>query len=338
MNAYHLMPGAGIANLHRVNIPSRPLGVHEVRVQLHAASLNARDLALAQGQFPIARNTPMVPLSDGVGTVVEVGPAVQRFAVGDRVITNFYEGWFDGECNAQKISRSFGAQIDGTLRKEMAAHEDTLVRAPTGLSDAEAASLTCAAVTAWNALFVQGQLKPGSKVLVPGTGSVALWTVQLAKAAGLHVIVTSSSDDKLARAERLGARGFVNYRKNPEWQAEVLKQTGGAGVDLVLEVGGQETLARSLASTRFGGKVIVIGRVSGWDEARLSPLMLIGGNKTLTGITVGSRRMTEDLVQFIEAERIIPAIDSEFSFEEASRAYERLASGDAFGKVVIRSE
>lgn len=336
MNAYHLLSGSGLGGLRQVDLPSKPLGDHEVRVAMHAASLNARDLALVQGQFPRVRDEPTVPLSDGVGTVIEIGNAVRRCAVGDRVIPNFYARWIDGEATPDKISNSFGAELDGTLSKELVAHEEALVRAPERLGDSAAATISCAGVTAWNALFVQGELKPGSSVLVPGTGSVALWAIQLARAAGLHVIVTSSSDAKLARAEKLGARGFVNYRADLEWQTEVLKQTDGKGVDLVLEVGGQETLARSLAATRFGGKVIVIGRVSGWGEAKLSPLLFVRGNANLTGITVGSRRMTEELVRFIDTAGIEPVIDREFTFDEAPRAYERLGSGDAFGKVVIR--
>lgn len=217
----------------------------------------------------------------------------------------------------------------------MAVHQEALVRAPTTVGDAAAASIACAGVTAWNALFVQGQLKPGASVLILGTGSVAVWALQLAAAAGLHPIVTSSSDEKLARAEQLGARTLVNYRKTPEWQAQVLKQTGGAGVDLVLEVGGQDTLSRSLEAVRFGGRIVVIGGLSGWGEARLSPGTFVGGNKTVGGIMVGSRRMTEDLVRFIDTARIDPVIDTEFTFDEAPRAYERLASGEAFGKVVV---
>ncbi|ANH66937.1 NAD(P)-dependent alcohol dehydrogenase [Mitsuaria sp. 7] len=335
MNAYRLVAGAGIEGLRQVEVAQRALDALEVRVALSAAALNFRDLAIARGHYGGMGDQPVVPLSDGVGRVVEVGDAVTRFAVGDRVIASFWPAWIDGESSPAKTSASFGAQLDGTLARSMVAAESALVRAPDGLADAAAAAVACAGVTAWNALFVQGRLQPGASVLILGTGSVALWALQIGEAAGLRAIITSSSNDKLARAERLGAQGLVNYRETPEWQDEVLRLTGGEGVDLVLEVGGQDTLTRSLAAVRFGGRVVTIGGLSGWGEARLLPGALVGGNKTLAGIMVGSRRMTEDLVRFIDTTGLVPEVDGEFPFDEAPRAYERLASGDAFGKVVV---
>ncbi|WP_431257253.1 zinc-dependent alcohol dehydrogenase family protein [Roseateles chitinivorans] len=335
MKAYRLVPGAGIAGLRQEQVPERPLGAFDVRVALHAAALNARDLAIARGQYGGLTGDAITPLSDGVGTVVAVGPSVTRVAVGDHVIATFWPDWIDGEGTRESQVRSFGAQLDGTLAEQLVAPETALVHAPARLSDAGAASIACAGVTAWNALFVQGGLRPGASVLILGTGSVATWALQLAKAAGLHAIVTSSSNGKLAEAERLGARGVVNYAEHAEWQDEVLRLTGGEGVDLVLEVGGQDTLARSLAAVRFGGRVVVIGGVSGWGDVKLSPGALVGGKKTLGGLMVGSRRMTEDLVRFIDTTGLTPVVDSVFPYAEATNAYERLASGSAFGKVVV---
>ena len=336
MKSYRLLAGAGIAGLRQVDIVTQPLGAHEVRIEMRAAALNFRDLAFARGQYGGASTTPLVPLADGIGTVVEVGSEVTRFATGDRVITSYWPHWADGESSPQKTRASFGVQLDGTLTEVMVSTQDALVHAPTTVGDAAAASIGCAGVTAWNALFIKGQLKPGATVLILGTGSVAIWALQLAAAAGLRAIVTSSSDAKLTRAGQLGAQGLINYRANPEWQDEALKLTDGAGVDLVLEVGGQDTLVRSLAATRFGGSVIVIGGLSGWGDAKLPPGTFVGGNKTLSGIMVGSRRMTEDLVHFVDTAKLAPVIDNEFPFAEAGRAYERLESGDAFGKIAVR--
>ena len=337
MQTYQLISGAGIDGLRRKEAAFRPPSAHEVRIEMEASALNFRDLAVANGQYGSARGKEMVPLSDGVGTIVEIGASVTRFTIGDRVIPTFWPRWIDGDSSPERTSASFGVEMDGTLTQGMVTSEEALVRAPLTVGGNAAASISCAGVTAWNALFVRGQLEPGSTVLILGTGSVAIWALQLATAAGMKVIVTSSSDDKLQHAERLGARGLVNYRKNPEWQEEVLAQTSGKGVDLVLEVGGQDTLLRSVASVRFGGRVVVIGGLSGWGGAELPPNLLIGGNKTIEGIMVGSRRMTEDLVRFIDTVKIVPVIDSEFAFADARDAYALLDSGKAFGKVIIRA-
>jgi len=336
MKTYRLAAGDGLTGLRRIDITPAALGDRDVRIEMRAAALNFRDLAFARGQYDVPPGHEVAPLSDGVGMVVEIGSAVTRFAVGDRVIATFWPNWIDGDISPLKSSSSFGAHIDGTLTELMVAREDALVRAPNSVNDSGAASIACAGVTAWNALFVEGKLRPGSSVLILGTGSVSIWALQLAAASGLHAIVTSSSDEKLAGAEGLGARGLINYRVNPEWQTEVSKLTDNRGVDLVLDVGGQETLTRSLSATRLGGRVVVIGGLSGWGEVKLSPGVFVGGAKTLAGIMVGSRAMTEDLVRFVDEANIVPVIDSEFSFLQAQQAYERLASGSAFGKVAIR--
>jgi NADPH:quinone reductase-like Zn-dependent oxidoreductase len=333
MKAYQIQAGSGIAGLHRVERVSRALEADEIRVRVSAAALNHRDLSFAKGQFYNPPDYPLVPLVDGCGDVVAVGPAVTRFKEGDRVITSYYPRWIDGALSAGKTAVSFGAQLDGTLAEELVANEDAFVLAPRSLGAIAAATLPCAGVTAWNALFVAGAARPGASVLLLGTGGVSLWALQLAKAAGLFTIVTSSQDEKLERARSLGADATINYRTAPEWQDDVLRLTGG--VDVVVEVGGEGTLARSLKAAAAGGTIVVIGRVSGGGGVSIEPGALIGGAKRLAGITAGSRAMLEQLVRFVDVNKITPAVDRVFSFDEAPSAYEYLEGGRHFGKVVV---
>ena len=221
------------------------------------------------------------------------------------------------------------------LAERVAVHEDGLVHAPAHLSDAEAATLTCAGVTAWNALFPVGRLKPGQTVVLLGTGGVSIWGLQLARAAGVRTIITSSSDEKLQRARTLGADATVNYRSTPEWQDEVLRLTGGEGAQVVLEVGGQGTLTRSIASTAMDGTVAIIGGVSGFGATAVSPRELISGAKRLAGVFVGSRRMFEDLNRVVVHSQIKPVVDRVFAFDEAAEAFQHLRDGKHFGKLVI---
>ena len=335
MKAYQLKSGAGLAGLQLAERPSAVLGTNDIRVRIEAAALNPRDVSFAKGQFYNPPDHAIIPLVDGCGEVVEIGSGVTRFKLGDRVITSYYPRWIDGSISPAKTSVSFGAQIDGTLAEEMTANENDFVAAPTNLDAAAAATLSCAGATAWNALFVAGAAKPGSSVLLLGTGNVSLWALKLAKAAGLFTIITSSQDDKLERARTMGASATVNYRTTPEWQQEVIGLTGGAGVDLVVEVGGENTLARSLKATAFGGTVVVVGRISGSGGASIEPGALIGGAKRLVGITVGSRATLEQLVRFVDVTGIEPVIDRSFPFTEAAAAYEHVQAGQPFGKVVI---
>lgn len=335
MKAYEIKAGSGPAGLARVTRATREPAVGEIRVRLDAASLNHRDLSIARGQFYNLPDHPIVPLVDGCGEVIEVGRDVTRFRTGDRVITNYYTQWLDGALTPAKTALSFGAQLDGTLAEEIVAHEDAFVRAPAGLDAVSAATLSCAGLTAWNALFGAGTAQPGARVLILGTGGVSLWALQIAKAAGMFAVVTSSQDDKLARARELGAEATINYRTVPEWQDEVLRATGGTGVDVTVEVGGEATLPRSLAATAPGGTVVVIGRVSGGGTIAIDPGLLIGRARRLAGITTGSRAMLEQLVRFVEVNRVSPVIDKIFPFDDAPAAYAHLASGQHFGKVAI---
>jgi len=334
MKAFELAAGAGIHALRLIDRPTNVLGPHEVRVKMAAAALNFRDLMFANGHYGVPSGEVVVPLCDGAGEVIETGAAVSRVKTGDRVIFGFWPQWTDGDIGTEKVAGSFGAQFDGTLAEQVVADEQALTIAPAGMSAAEAASVACAGVTAWNALFVRGASKPGATVLLLGTGGVSIWALQLAHAAGLRPIVISSSDEKLQRASQLGAVGTVNYTTTPEWQHEVRRLTDGAGVDLVLEIGGNGTLPRSIEATRLGGTVVVIGARARGAASGVEPGALIRGAKTLAGIMVGSRSMQEDLVRFIDAVGIRPVIDRSFAFEDALSAYQYMQQGP-FGKVVI---
>lgn len=334
MKAYQINAGQQIAGLEQVEHAIAAPSERQVRVRIHAVSLNYRDLMIADGKYLSTGNVPVIPCSDGAGEVVAIGTGVTRFAVGDRVAASFFPDWIDGGPTAQKTSISLGGTADGMLAEEVIMHEEALVAIPAHLDYAEAATLPCAAVTAWNALFVEGGLRAGDSVLLLGTGGVSISALQLAKAAGLQTIITSSSDAKLERARALGAAATINYRTVPEWQDEVLRLTDGRGVDLVLEVGGQGTLTRSIASTRMGGTVAIIGGVSGFG-GELNPFALISGAKRLAGIFVGSRSMFEDLNRFLGITGIRPVVDRVFPFHQAREAYTCLNKGEHFGKVVI---
>jgi len=334
MQAYRITPGHypdGVETFHR-DLPA--LAAHEVRVRVRAVSLNYRDLMVARGHYPVAAGIGRVPASDGAGEIIAVGSAVTRFKPGDRVTGAFFPHWINGQPTPAKTADAFGAEADGLLAEQVNLPEHALVPMPAHLDFIEAATLPCAGVTAWNTLFVEAALKPGDSVLLLGTGGVSILALQLAKAAGLRAIITSSSDDKLERARALGADVTINYRKTPEWQDEVLRQTEGRGVDLVVEVGGEGTLKRSIASTRMGGTVAIIGGVSGFG-GELDPLALITGAKRLVGIFVGNREMAENLARFVEVNAIRPVVDRVFPFEQARDAYAYLDAGAHFGKVVI---
>ena len=336
MKAYLIKAGQKIAGLKEVRRELSAPAAHEVLVRMRAVSLNYRDLMVADGRYLRAGEQPVIPCSDGAGEVIAIGAEVTRFCVGDRVIAAFFPKWIHGAPTQQNTADALGAAVDGMLAEETVLHESALVAMPEHLSYVEAATLPCAGVTAWNSLFVEGDLRAGDSVLLLGTGGVSIWALQLAKAAGLRTIVTSSSDAKLDRARSLGATATINYRTSPEWQDEVLRLTAGQGVDLVLEVGGPGTLSRSIASVRMGGgKVAVIGGVSGLDGG-LNPLALIGGAKRLSGIFVGSRDMLEDLIRFMTTTEMHPVVDRTFPFQQARDAYRYLEKAEHFGKVVIQ--
>ncbi|KWN11211.1 NADPH:quinone oxidoreductase [Burkholderia territorii] len=336
MHAWQIKPGDGIAGLRRIDATPRAVGPTDVVVRIHSAALNYRDLMFGRGDYLGIGTDALIPVADGVGEVVETGRDVTRFKPGDRVINTYFPHWIDGPPTPWKVSASPGSHFDGVLAERFVSDETALVAIPAHLDYDEAATLSCAGITAWNALFVDGGLGPGATVVLLGTGGVSIIALQLAHAAGLRTIVTSSSDTKLERARALGADATINYRTTPEWQHEVLRLTGGAGADLVVEVGGRDTLARSVAATKLGGIVSVIGGLSSFGGPELGLLSLIGGIRRLHGLMVGSRAMLDDVVRLVDAKRIKPVVDRVFDFDEAPQAYAHLQSGQHFGKVVIR--
>jgi NADPH:quinone reductase-like Zn-dependent oxidoreductase len=335
MRAYQILHGANIDGLQAIEYPVRDLGLGEVRIRVHAVALNYRDLMVASGNYLVSVDDPIIPCSDGAGEVLAVGPGVTRVQVGDRVAGSFFPFWHEGAPTPAKIRNGLGGDIDGMLAEEVVLHEDALAIVPAGLSFIEAATMPCAAVTAWNAIFVSSNhVKPGDTVLLLGTGGVSILGLQLARAAGLRTIVTSSSDEKLARARELGAHHTINYTTIPEWQDEVLHLTHGVGAQVVLEVGGQGTVNRSVAAVAMGGTVAIIGGVSGFG-GEVNPAALLASAKRLVGVHVGSRAMLEDVMRFVDASGVKPVIDRVFPFDQAQDAYRYLESGAHFGKVVI---
>jgi NADPH:quinone reductase-like Zn-dependent oxidoreductase len=298
-----------------------------------AASLNYRDLL--NQQDTASTQDGLVPLSDGAGTVVAVGAGVTRWKVGDRVIPNFFPGWVDGPFNPAYLSNAFGGgATHGLLAQHVLVDESSLVQVPDYMGLDEAATLPCAGLTAWHALFERGGIQAGDTVLVQGTGGVALFGLQLATAAGAKVIVTSSSDAKLARAKELGAWQTINYRSHPDWEKAALELTGGRGVDHILELGGPDTYDRSIAAIAPGGKIAQIGVLTGFaSQPNILPLQF--KNASINGICVGSAAQLQRLTQFMAQHQIHPVIDARFAFADAPKAYEKLAGASHFGKLVV---
>jgi NADPH:quinone reductase-like Zn-dependent oxidoreductase len=317
-------------------VPRPVAGANEVLVRVRAASLNRRDIYMLSNQYgPSGSVAGGIPLSDGAGEVIAVGDGVTRFKVGDRVAGIFFERWIDGPPSPDILMSARGGGPGGMLSEVIVTHEDGLVAIPDHLSFEEAATLPCAALTAWNGLFKRGGLQADQFVLLEGTGGVSMFGLIFAKAAGAKPIVTSSRDEKLERAKELGAHGTANYRTNPMWQKEVRALTGGKGVDQVLEVGGRETIGKALEALAFGGHVALIGGLSGFGgEIAVGSLMLI--NATASGIYVGSREDFEAMNAFISEHQIHPLIDRVFDFDEAPAAFEFMDSGSFMGKIVIR--
>ena len=334
MRFYCFPKAAGIDTLVMQEGPTPTPGRGQILVRMRAASLNYRDLNVAKGnpaRGPLPTN--LIPLSDGAGEVVALGADVTRWKAGDRVAGLFMQSWLGGEIEPYHVDSSRGGSIDGVLAEYVVFEHDGVVRIPDHLSFEEGSTLPCAGVTAWNALYAGRPLRVGESVLVLGTGGVSIFALQFAQAAGARVIVTSSSDDKLAKARGLGAVDGINYRQHPEWQQEVARLTAGRGVDHVVEVGGAGTLQRSLESVRQGGQVHLIGVLTGGGE--INPTPILRRNVTMRGIYVGSRQMFDDMNRMITLHRLVPVIDRVFPFDQARDAYHYQTSQAHVGKVVI---
>jgi NADPH:quinone reductase-like Zn-dependent oxidoreductase len=325
----------GPEHIRAAERPDPRPGPGEVVVRMEAASLNYRDVVVSRRGY--GRRTgelPLVPLSDGAGRVVEAGPGVTRAAVGDVVCPIFSRTWLAGPFGEEHFGATLGGPVDGVMQELMLVHQDALVRAPRHLTAAQAATLPCAAVTAWNALVTQGGVKAGDWVLVQGTGGVSLFALQIALLHGARVLATSSSDEKLERLRALGAHRVVNYRAAPDWDRAAREATGGRGVDHVVEIAG--TLDPAVRAVRVNGIVSVIGVLAGLQPTlNLGPV--VTRNVRLQGVTVGSRAVFEDLVRAFEQHGTVPVIDPRaYGFEEVGAALEALPEGRHFGKVVVR--
>ncbi len=330
--AAFVLDGNGFDTLHLRRRPTPvPTGT-QVLVRMRAASLNYRDLKILEGRYAMPTIRPVVPLSDGAGDVAAIGDAVSAYKIGDRVLPIYMQGWYEGPFGRQPHWRGLGGEVDGTAQEFMLVEERDLLPIPDALRFAEAATLPCAAVTAWHALVSIGGVKPGDTVLTLGAGGVSVFALQIAALQGATVIATSSDDAKVVRLKALGAKDGVNYRGTPDWDAAVRDLTRGRGVDLVVEVGGADTLERSIRATRDGGQVLRIGDLSGGvDPARIVAERGI----VVTPVVVGSRRMTADVMQALAASRHRPAIDQRFAFRDLPAALRCLAEGRHFGKIVL---
>ena len=337
MQAWVVPPGSsGSADLRCVERPDPKPGPGQVLIRVRAASLNYRDQLVASGTYFGPPNTSdLIPLSDAAGDVAAIGSGVSRIRVGDRVAGVFFQRPSDGAPGSPPLA--LGSPLDGTLAEYIVLYEDGVVVVPAGLSYEEGACLPCAAVTAWHALFRAGRpIHAGDTVLVLGTGGVSIAALQLARSAGARVMATSSTDEKLERLMTLGVSDAINYTRTPDWEKEVLRLSGGRGVDCVVEVGGGGTFARSLQALARGGKVCLIGFVAGRDgDTSPYPLMYKAGN--LHGIYVGDREMFEEMNRAITVNHIKPVIDRVFGFDEARQAFAHHASGQFVGKVVIQT-
>lgn len=332
-----ILTGTGPASLALTERPDPQPGPGEALVALAASSLNFRDLAIVNGNYTAGlsgKTAGLVPLCDGAGVVVAIGPGVTRFAVGDRVVANLFQDWIAGGPTAEILRSDLGGSLSGVACERRAFPEHALCHLPDYLSDLEAASLPCAGLTAWSAVIEEGRVRPGDRVLIQGTGGVSIFALQFALMAGAETIVTSSSDEKLARALALGAHHTINYRRDGEWSRPVRALTAGAGVDLVVEVGGAGTLGQSLKAVRVGGAVAAIGVLSGRaSELNLMPILTRGVR--LVGVTVGSRRRFERMLRAMALHRLKPVIDRSFALADLPQALEHFAAGAHFGKIGI---
>jgi NADPH:quinone reductase-like Zn-dependent oxidoreductase len=339
MKVVELRGSFGLESLEVVERPEPKPGPGEVLLRMKAFSLNYRDLLVVKGLYNPKLKLPLVPLSDGVGEVAATGAGVSRVKVGQRAAAIFLQKWLDGEVIEAQGKSALGGGQQGVLAEYVALNEEGVTPVPAHLTDEEAATLPCAAVTAWNALVTQGQIKAGDSVLVQGTGGVSLFALQFAHMHGARVIATSSSDAKLARARALGASDGINYKTTPDWEEKVRALTEregqGAGVDHVVEVGGAGTLGKSLRAVRTSGTISLIGVLTG-AAGQFNPTPLLMKHVRLQGIFVGSRAMFEAMDRAIALHQMRPVVDRVFPMSEIRGALKHLESGAHFGKICLR--
>jgi NADPH:quinone reductase-like Zn-dependent oxidoreductase len=331
-NAIKLRKPASLENLYLSETVTPAPQAGEITVRIRASSLNFHDYAVVRGLIPVAEDR--IPMSDGAGVVTAVGENVHGIAVGDHVVSTFFPHWLSGRPALEKLSLVPGDRSDGYAREEVTAPATHFTKAPVGYTDAEAATLTCAGLTAWRALVVEGQMKAGDVVLVQGTGGVSIFALQFAKASGCTVIATSSSDAKLERLGTLGADHLINYKTTPEWGDAALKLTGGRGVDHVVEIGGAGTLGQSVRASRNGGHISLIGVLAGF-QGNVNTAALMANQIRLIGITVGSRAQQLDMIRAIDANGIRPVIDCSFPLADIADAFRHQESGKHFGKICL---
>ena len=337
MKAWQLTNSTGADALKLNELPEPKPGPGQVLVRMRATSLNYRDQMVATGRYGAGVPLPLIPLSDGAGEIAAVGAGVTEWKPGDRVAGTFFQDWPGGPLRREVFASALGGSINGMLAEYVVLGANGVVAVPPHLTFTEAATLPCAGLTAWHALVTTGRVFAGQTVVVLGTGGVSLFALQFAKMHGARVIVTSSSDEKLARARSLGADDTINYRTFPEWEKEVFRLTGKAGADHVIEVGGTDTFPKSLRAAGLGGTISVIGGVSGFT-ADVALRDILGKCLVIRGIFVGSGDMFLAMNRALTQHKLKPVIDRVFTFAEAPAAYRHQASGAHFGKVVIAIE
>jgi NADPH:quinone reductase-like Zn-dependent oxidoreductase len=333
MKVFEIQGGFGLDKLRLAERPQPAPGPGQVLLKLEAVSLNYRDLLVVKGLYNPKMKLPRIPVSDGAGRITAVGPGVTRVKAGQRVCGLFMPDWVEGELNDTRARSALGGGVDGLLAEYAVLPETGVISVPEHLTAEEAATLPCAAVTAWNGLVEAGRVRPGETVLVQGTGGVSLFALQFARLAGARVLITSSSDAKLERARGLGAHDTINYKTTPEWGDRARELTAGRGVDHVIEVGGAGTLPQSFKAIRPGGHLALIGILSGYGECNPLPILMKGIR--VTGIFVGSGALLEAMNRAIALHQLRPVVDRVFPFEQAPDALRHMESGSHFGKIVI---
>jgi NADPH:quinone reductase-like Zn-dependent oxidoreductase len=337
MRALNVAAPWGLDAIQVAEKPDPNPGPGEVLVRMKAVSLNYRDWLMINGMYgrgAAQSNDVITPFSDGCGVVEAVGAGVTRVKAGDRVATLFFQNWISGPPDLAKLTSALGFPIPGAGSELQTFNENGVSKVPAFLSDQQVATLPCAALTAWRGLFEDAKLQPGDLVVLQGTGGVSVFGLQFAHAAGLRTLITSSSDEKLARAKALGADHVVNYKTTPAWSAPVREASGGRGADFIMEVGGGGTIQESMRAVRIGGHIAIIGVVAGAGDP-FNPAALIGNSAKLQGLSVGSRDMFEAMCRAIELHQIAPVVDKVFPFTEAKAAFAAMAAGEHFGKIVL---